>query len=89
MRLVPLILADTFSTLSIAAFIAGNGSLMVLDSTTKQYGVGRLFSRVNPISQNGISCRVAGLTLLRKNKVLDHSGFFVSSGSELKITVSL
>ena len=85
-QLVP-VLQGTFSTDSIQSFIAENGSLMVLDSATNQYGVGRLHDH-GGIRQTGENCRVTGLTLLRGGIVLSHNGFTVTGGSQIEIIVS-
>ncbi len=87
MQLVPLISDSTFSTDSIASFIAESGNLMVLDSATNQYGVGRIFSNAR-LRLNGLNCSITGLALLRENRTLVHDGFSVTSGREIKIVVS-
>ncbi len=84
-QLVPIISDSTGSTESIASFITENGSLMVLDSATNQYGVGRLYNHIRE-RQDGINCRITGLTT--RGTTLSHDGFSVTSGREIKVVVS-
>ena len=88
-QLVPLASsADlAFFTDSTASFIAGNGSLMVLDSNTNQYHVGRIFNRHSGTRLSGTNCTIVGLSVLRENRTLEYSGFSVISGPELEIMV--
>lgn len=83
------VLGNTSSATSIACLIAENGSLMVLDSATKQYGVGILQDQRDETRlQSGMNCSVTKLTLLRGNRVLSHNGFSVTSGNDIKVIVS-
>ena len=91
---MPRISDDTFRTDSISAFIAENGSLMVLDSATNTYGVGRVFDRggvrQNPGGSGG--CTVSGLAVVRGTRnytEIDHSGFSaITIDRDIRISVS-
>ena len=76
---MPFISTDTSS---ISAMIHNNGSLMVLDSDSNEYGVGRLFNHQGiiqaPGNENGGNCRIHNIHVVRgrRNYVeIDHSGF--------------
>ena len=86
MKLVPQITDTTASTDSISTFIGENGSLMVLDSVTNQYGVGRIYNLIGE-RQDGTNCTVTRLST--RGRTLNHGGFFVSSARrEIKLFVS-
>ena len=57
---------NTFTTSSISSFIAGNGTLLVLDSVTNEYNVGRVHSiGGHRQSSSGRKCRVESLEVIR------------------------
>ena len=79
------------STDSISAFIAGNGSLMVLDSASDTYGVGRLFSNSDRLRQQpGGPCSISNLRVVRgqSNTIeIGRSGFM--SDINIKGTIQM
>ena len=94
-RLVPKISDDTSRTDSILAFIAENSSLMVLDSASNTYGVGRVFDSGGIRHNSGVpgsSCAVSGLAVVRgisESINLDHSGFSaITVHRDIRISVS-
>ena len=83
----------TFTTSSISSFIAGNGTLMVLDSVTNEYNVGRVHSNGgHRQSSSGEECRVESLEVIRgmmQVTQIDHSGFsIINSSMGITIMVS-
>ena len=83
-QLVPII-PNTFTTSSISSFIAGNGTLMVLDSVTNEYGVGRVHSNggIRQAPEGG-ECRVGSLEVIRgrmQATQINHSGFSIITSS--------
>ena len=93
-QLVPVI-PNRFTTSSISSFIAGNGTLMVLDSVTNEYGVGRVHKKSGNLERQTSGrgeCRVESLEVIRgrmQATQIDHSGFSVVANSmEITIRVS-
>ncbi len=86
---------DLFTTSSISSFIADDGSLMVLDSNTLEYGVGilREVSDGHIRQRSGGRCVIAGLEVIRgrgNTTRISHSGFSaVSSSMDITINVSI
>ena len=85
---------DTFTTSSISSFIADNGSLMVLNSNTNEYGVGRLHEVGGSFSRqrSGGSCMITGLEVIRgrgNTTTISHSGFSVVSSSDDSIIINV
>ncbi len=85
-----------FTTSSISSFIgfADDGSLMVLDSNTLEYGVGilREVSGNRARQASGGRCVITGLEVIRgsgNTTRISHSGFStVSSSEDISINVS-
>lgn len=83
-------LPNTFQTDSIAVFIVGNGTLMVLDSTTNMYGVGRMYNRQGERQgPGGGQCRVRRLEVIQGRNLaaqINHTGFSIRT-THIGITI--
>ncbi len=88
-------LPDLFTTSSISSFIADDGSLMVLDSNTLEYGVGilREVSGNRARQTSGGRCVITDLEVIRgrgNTTRISPSGFsVVSSSVDITINVSI
>ena len=80
------------STDSISAFIADNGSLMVLDSASDTYGVGRLHGNTDRTRQQpGGQCSISNLRVVRggtSNVEINHRGFTATLEQDIQLTVN-
>lgn len=87
---MPLTSTDTSS---ISAYIHENGSLMVLDSASDTYGVGRLRSNQDGVIQeSGGNCHINSLAVVRRRtnySEIDHSGFSATITSRNDIIINV